>query len=98
MATQYFDMAIKIKKHKIPFDTWNAEKWALFYKELILCENRLYTERHMDNYTYGLILTDMYFKYPNFSHWSRVTRISRSSIAHAVYKTIDYFTHIDSNI
>jgi len=91
-------MARKINKQKIPFDTWSTEKWGLFYKEVILCENRVNYTGKMDEHAYGVILTSLYFRYPNYSHWSRETKIPRAAIAKAVNKTIDKFTHSDSNI
>ena len=81
------------KKHNIPLDTWSTEEWGLFYKEFILCKDRLVRgDALMHEYEFGLILTHMYFECPNYSELSRRTRVGRTAIADAVKSTINKFT------
>jgi hypothetical protein len=82
-----------INKHIVPFNVWNNDEWGLFYKELILCTSRETDNKPMDEYTAKLLITDAYFKYPNYSEISRqYPGISRSKVKECVEWSIAKFT------
>jgi len=81
-----------IIKHIVPIN-WSSTEWGLFYQELILCISRDRDDEPMDEYTARLIITDAYFKYPNYSAVSReYPGVSRSKVKKCVEWSIAKFT------